>query len=359
MASDGRNDQRSYLYLGLAGETGPGRPVHTGLCRLADGSDEWELLQRGLPEAPAVRALAVHPLKPEIVYAGTQAGPYRSADHGEHWEKVELPDHGLPVWSLLFHPHDPDVIFVGYENCEIYRSDDAGGHWARLPVSVRFRRLPRLRREPGKACADDGRQRPSPTTVCRDRGGRYPALHRRRRALGKSEPWPIRQRRHRRHARRAGQPLAAQLGLRHRPGRHVPQCRLRRPLADRAARFAQRQGADLLPRHPRGSRQPRKLWVAAGAGFQSDVGVLLRSSDGGDSWTRVDIGLKPAHTMFALAFDERRPAQCRAPPMAARFTAAGTAARVGSPTRGRRAARKFTLWPAAERARETCCSKAR
>jgi photosystem II stability/assembly factor-like uncharacterized protein len=53
---------------------------------------------------------------------------------------------------------------------------------------------------------------------------------------------------------------------------------------------------------------PRKLWVAAGAGFQSDVGVLLKSSDGGDSWTRVDMGLQPAHTMFALAFDERRPA---------------------------------------------------
>ena len=113
MASDGRNDQRSYLYLGLAGETGPGRAVHTGLCRLADGSDEWELLQRGLPEAPAVRALAVHPLRSEIVYAGTQSGPYRSADHGEHWEKVDLPDHGLPVWSVLFHPHDPDVMFIG------------------------------------------------------------------------------------------------------------------------------------------------------------------------------------------------------------------------------------------------------
>jgi len=53
---------------------------------------------------------------------------------------------------------------------------------------------------------------------------------------------------------------------------------------------------------------PRKLWVAAGGGFQSDVGVLLKSSDGGDSWTRVDMGLQPPHTMFALAFDERRPA---------------------------------------------------
>src|SRR5437899_5255746 len=143
MASD---NQKSNIYLGLAGETGHGRVVHSGLHRLADGSDEWQPLQRGLPEAPAVRALAVHRHKPEVVYAGTQSGPYRSADRGEHWEKVESPDHGLPVWSVLFHPHDPDVMFVGYENCEIYRSDDAGEHWTRLPVSVRF---PEITTAPG------------------------------------------------------------------------------------------------------------------------------------------------------------------------------------------------------------------
>jgi hypothetical protein len=113
------NNEQSHVYLGLAGETGSGRLMQSGLYRLTDGSDEWEQLQHGLPEAPAVRALAVHPHKPEIVYAGTQSGPYRSADHGEHWERIDVPDHGLPVWSLLFHPRDPDIVFIGYENCQI------------------------------------------------------------------------------------------------------------------------------------------------------------------------------------------------------------------------------------------------
>src|ERR1700751_377533 len=160
MATDRNNNQKSYVYLGLAGETGRGRVVQYGLFRLPDGGDEWEPLRRGLPDAPAVRALAVHPLNPEIVYAGTQSGPYRSADRGEHWDKVDLPDHGLPVWSILFHPHDPDVILVGYENCEIYRSDDAGERWSR-PAGQRA--LSRdhhcVGRQSGKAGADDGRQR--------------------------------------------------------------------------------------------------------------------------------------------------------------------------------------------------------
>src|SRR6202167_3511543 len=146
MPTNGTNDLRSHIYLGLAGETGRGRVVQSGLYRMTDGSGEWKALHHGLPEAPAIRALAVHPLHPEIVYAGTQSGPYRSEDRGEHWEKVHIQDHGLPVWSFLFHPHDPNVIFVGYETCEIYRSGDAGEHWTRLPVSVRF---PEITTAPG------------------------------------------------------------------------------------------------------------------------------------------------------------------------------------------------------------------
>src|SRR5439155_26366450 len=98
MAKNG--ETRSYLYLGLAGETGRGRVVHSGLFRLPDGSGEWQAIERGLPEAPAVRALAVHPLNPQIVYAGTQLGLYRSADRGEHWDKGEVPDHGQP-WRCV------------------------------------------------------------------------------------------------------------------------------------------------------------------------------------------------------------------------------------------------------------------
>jgi len=52
---------------------------------------------------------------------------------------------------------------------------------------------------------------------------------------------------------------------------------------------------------------PRTIWVAAGAAFQSEVGVLFRSKDGGASWGRIDMGLKPRSTMFGVAFDPRHP----------------------------------------------------
>lgn len=304
MASDA-----SYIYLGLAGETGRGRVVHSGLYRLADGSSEWERVERGLPEMPAIRALAVHPQKPEIVYAGTQSGTYRSADRGAHWEKIEMPDHGLPVWSVLFHPHDPDTILVGCENCEIYRSDDSGERWTRLPVSVRF---PEITTAPGANPAkrvlmlDASAAEPDVLYGAIEVGGTI-------RSIDGGEHWE--QLSHGQYINDDMVDMHGVLASRWRPGDVYG--------IGRAGMFHSANGGDhwrcvpLDPLNPKGQiycrdirevpGNPRHVWVAAGAGFQSELGTLLHSRDGGDSWDRVDMGVQVPHTMFALAFDERRP----------------------------------------------------
>jgi photosystem II stability/assembly factor-like uncharacterized protein len=309
MANSRANEKPSHIYIGLAGETGRGRVVHSGLYRMAEGDDEWEPVQRGLPEMPAVRALAVHPQNPDVIYAGTQSGPYRSTDRGEHWEKINLPDHGLPVWSILFHPHDPDVILVGYENCEIYRSDDGGERWTRLPISVRF---PEITTAPGanpakrvlKMDADAGD--PNLLFAAIEVGGTL-------RSTDGGEHWENLS--HGQYLNDDAVDMHGVLASRWRPGTVFG--------IARAGMFASTDRGDhwrhvpLEPLNPKGQiycrdirevpGNPRKIWVAAGAGFQSDKGVLLHSPDGGDSWSRVDIGVPVAHTMFALAFDEHRP----------------------------------------------------
>jgi len=310
MTSNGEN-KPSYLYLGLAGETGRGRVVHSGLFRLADGSGEWQAIERGLPEMPAVRALAVHPEKPEMIYAGTQSGPYRSADRGEHWEKVDMPDHGLPVWSVLFHPHDPDVILVGCENCEIYRSDDSGERWTRLPVSVRF---PEISTAPSANPAkrvlmlDASSSEPGHLYGAVEVGGTI-------RSVDGGEHWENLS--HGQYLNDDAVDMHGVLASRWRPGTVFG--------IGRAGMFHSADGGDhwrhvpLEPLNPKGHvycrdirevpGNPRHLWVAAGAGFQSDAGTLLHSRDGGDSWDRVDIGHNVPHTMFKLAFDERQPSR--------------------------------------------------
>src|SRR5882724_8000173 len=255
-------NRQSHVYVGLAGETAPGRPVKSGLYRMAVGDDRWELATRGLPAAPAIRAIATHPEDADTVYVGTQDGPYRSTDHGEHWEKLDVPDHGLPVWSLAFDPRNARVLYAGYENCEIYRSEDGGEHWRQLPVNVRFPEI----------------------TVA---AGSNPAKRVLKLAANPANPDEI-------------------YGAVDRGGLFCS--------ADRGEHWA---SGRLEPLNPNGQTYCRDIreapgdsktiWVAAGATFQSEVGVLFRSKDGGVSWSRVDMGVKPKTTMFTLAFDTRQP----------------------------------------------------
>ena len=298
-----------YVYVGLAGETAPNRPVQSGLYRMAADDDRWELVTRGLPEAPTIRALATHPERPGTVYAGTQSGPYRSTDHGEHWERLDIADHGLPVWSLVFDPRDPNVLYAGYENCEIFRSDDGGERWRQLPVAVRF---PEITVAPGSNPAKRVLQlavnpvNSSEIYGAIEVGGVI-------RSLDGGEHWDNMS--HGQYVNDDTVDMHGVLVARWRPGmvfaigRAGLFCS-----ADQGAHWA---SASLEPLNPKGQTycrdirevpgDPKTVWVAAGANFQSDVGVLFRSKDGGASWNRVDMGVKPQSTMFALTFDERQP----------------------------------------------------
>jgi photosystem II stability/assembly factor-like uncharacterized protein len=302
-------NRTSYVYVGLAGETAPGRPVKSGLYRMAVGDDRWELVTRGLPDAPAIRAIAIHPEHSETVYVGTQHGPYRSMDRGEHWEKLNVQDHGLPVWSLLFDPHDAKVLYAGYENCEIYRSDDGGERWQQLPVAVRFPEVTVGRgSNPAKRVLELAANPANPAEIygALEVGGII-------RSLDGGEHWANMS-----HGQYLNDDTVDMHGVlvgRWRAGTVFT--------ISRAGLFSSTdQGehwvsAGLEPLNEKGQTycrdirevpgDPKTIWVAAGANFQSDCGALFRSHDGGLNWERVEMGVKPKTTIFAMAFDERQP----------------------------------------------------
>ena len=58
-----------------------------GLFRRAVGDDPWQALTNGLPEEAEVRAIAIHPHNPQVVYTGTHDN---ATSHG--WYE-ELPPH--------------------------------------------------------------------------------------------------------------------------------------------------------------------------------------------------------------------------------------------------------------------------
>src|SRR5258705_199716 len=270
---------------------------------MAAGADHWELASSGLPAAPAIRAIATHPEHPDTVYVGTQDGPYRSDDHGDHWEKLDVPDHGLPVWSLAFDPRNSQVMFAGYENCEIYRSDDGGLRWRQLPVTVRFPEVTvAAGSTPAKRVMKLVASAANPDEIygAIEVGGVI-------RSLDGGEHWENMS--HGQYVNDDSVDMHGVLVGRWRPGQVFAIGRAGLfSSADRGKHWA---SARLEPLNPNGQTYCRDIreapgdsktiWVAAGANFQSEVGALFRSKDGGTSWAKVAIGVKPRTTAVRLA----------------------------------------------------------
>ena len=92
-----------------------GRPGNTavvyastegGMFRTIDGAESWWPIQTGLPQivgtsTNVVTAIAIDPLRPSTIYAGTfGGGVYRSVDRGDSWTPFNVGLTRLDVVSL-------------------------------------------------------------------------------------------------------------------------------------------------------------------------------------------------------------------------------------------------------------------
>ena len=107
-----------------------------GLFRCTAGDNGWQALDAGLPDNAEAHVILVHPTDPDVIFVGTQDGPYRSADGGDHWQRLGFPDRGVMIWSLTIHPTRPNVMYAGAAPIALYRSLDGGETWHLLPKAI-------------------------------------------------------------------------------------------------------------------------------------------------------------------------------------------------------------------------------
>ena len=122
--------QASNVFAGVAGYFGnKDSKGKVGVFRRAAGNGDWQHVL-GTVQAYTV---FVHPRDPETVFAGTNDGVWRSTDRGATFRRTSFPDK-KEVWCFMVDSRDPKRIFAGASPIDVYRSDDGGASWRKLPT---------------------------------------------------------------------------------------------------------------------------------------------------------------------------------------------------------------------------------
>ena len=124
-----------------------------GIYKSTDAGRTWSHM--GLPESGRIGRIVVHPTNPDIVFAcvlGRVTGPqpergvFRTADGGQHWERVLSGGDNVGCSGLAMDPHNPRTLFAGLWQVEmhtwgefsggpgsgVYVSRDGGSKWSRI-----------------------------------------------------------------------------------------------------------------------------------------------------------------------------------------------------------------------------------
>jgi hypothetical protein len=129
LAREERAVAPSYVFAGVGGYYASKQGGLAGVFRCATDGTDWK---HALSEVETFTVF-VHPHDPNLVFAGTVDGVYRSTDRGQNFYRADFPDRGVQVWSFLQDDTDPSLMLAGGSPVSIYRSEDGGASWKRMP----------------------------------------------------------------------------------------------------------------------------------------------------------------------------------------------------------------------------------
>lgn len=100
----------------------------------SDAGETWENISSGLIDpfnlqSVLVHAIAVNPISPNILYAGSFSGVFKTTNRGRKWTKISFDIGTQNVFSLAIDPTNPSIVYAG--SSLLYKSTDGGASWNR------------------------------------------------------------------------------------------------------------------------------------------------------------------------------------------------------------------------------------
>lgn len=105
----------------------------SGVFKSTDEGDSWQAANTNMTTA-FVYALAIHPITTTILYAGTFHGVFKSMDGGDHWSQVGLSNQWIT--ALAIDPNHPGTIYAGANSSGVYKSLNDGGTWEAMNAGL-------------------------------------------------------------------------------------------------------------------------------------------------------------------------------------------------------------------------------
>src|SRR5829696_8837550 len=126
--------------------------TNRGVWRSSDAGDRWEQLNTSAtPGLINVESLAVDPRDSNVIYAGTWYLPYKSTDGGQTWgiTKTGIIDDS-DIFAIEIDDHNPDHVIASA--CSgIYETRNAGGTWRKVNgIPSQSRRTRSILQNPGR-----------------------------------------------------------------------------------------------------------------------------------------------------------------------------------------------------------------
>ena len=106
-----------------------------GLFRTANKGEQWERIGQSLPD-PFVSSIVIHPTDSSLLYIGDPNGVWKSPDSGKTWQAMNRGLGTLNIRALAMAPNNSQTLYAGTNGSGLYRSIDAGATWASIPLKA-------------------------------------------------------------------------------------------------------------------------------------------------------------------------------------------------------------------------------
>ena len=112
-----------------------------GVFRSRDGGETWDLVADHEMTDCLIRAIAVAPSAPHIIYAGggSAGGIFKSVDGGDTWQRIDSSFAVPPMISALeVDPYDAQTVYIGVQGTGsgIYKTTNGGQTWSPIGAGL-------------------------------------------------------------------------------------------------------------------------------------------------------------------------------------------------------------------------------